>query len=89
MYIEFNLPKQGQDSQYTCYALSEIQEEIQCWLAKYPVSYKQKTIKYKHRLTFEDDYNYTLFALTWNPKSWNQRHTWINFRVVSDLNNKI
>ena len=89
MYIEFKLPKKGQDSQYTYYALSEIQEEIQDWLKKYPVPHKQKTIKYKHRLTFEDDRNYTLFALTWNPKSWNQMHIWINFCVVSDLNNKI
>jgi len=88
MYIEFTLPQRGKDTQYTYYALAAIQEEIHDWLEKYPVQHRQKTIKYKHRLTFEDDSNYTLFMLTWNPKSWNQ-HSWINFRVVSDLNNKI
>jgi hypothetical protein len=89
MYIEFKLPQQGKDTQYTHYALSAIREEIHDWLEKYPVQHRQKTIKNKHRLTFEDDSNYTLFVLTWKPKSWNQIHSWINFRVVSDLNNKI
>lgn len=89
MYIEFTLPQQGKNTQYTYYALATIQEEIHNWLEKYPVAHKQKTIKYKHRLTFEDDHNYTLFVLTWNPKSWNQDHIWINFCVVSDPNNKI
>ena len=88
MYIEFSLPQSGKDNQYTYYALTIIREEIHSWLEKYPVSSKQKTIKNKHRLTFEDDRNYTLFVLTLNPKSWNQAHDWINFRVVSDLNNR-
>jgi hypothetical protein len=88
MYIEFSLPIPGQDTQYTYYALSVIREEIHDWLEKHPVPHKQKTIKYKHRLTFEDDCNYTLFSLTWNPKSWNRTHSWINFRVISDLNNR-
>jgi len=85
MYIEFDLPTNDRDSQHTYYALSVIREEIQDWLEKYPVESTQKTIKYKHRLAFNDDRNYTLFALTWNPKSWNQKYSWIQYRLIEPM----
>jgi hypothetical protein len=85
MYIEFDLPTNDRDSQHTYYALSVIREEIQDWLEKHPVESTQKTIKYKHRLAFNDDRNYTLFALTWNPKSWNQKYIWIQYRLIEPM----
>jgi hypothetical protein len=85
MYIEFALPTKDQDNQYTAYALSVIREEIHDWLQKYPVESTQKTIKYKHRLAFVNEQNYSLFALTWNPKSWNQQFSWIQYRFVEPM----
>lgn len=85
MYIEFELPTNDRDSQSTYYALSVIREEIHDWLEKHPVEATQKTIKYKHRLAFNDDRNYTLFALTWCPKSWNQRYSWIQYRLIEPM----
>ena len=85
MYIEFELPPNDRDSQATYYALSVIREEIHDWLKKHPVLSTQKTIKYKHRLAFEDERNYTLFALTWNPKSWNQKYNWIQYRLIEPM----
>lgn len=85
MYIEFDLPTNDRDSQLTYYALSVIREEIQDWLEKHPVESTQKTIKYKHRLAFNDNRNYTLFALTWNPKSWNQKYSWIQYRLIEPM----
>jgi hypothetical protein len=85
MYIEFDLPTNDRDSQHTYYALSVIREEIQDWLEKHPVESTQKTIKYKHRLAFNDNRNYTLFALTWNPKSWNQKYSWIQYRLIEPM----
>ena len=84
MYIEFRLPS-GAGGQTAAYALSVICEEIHDWLEKHPVESTQKTIKYKHRLAFNDDRNYTLFALTWNPKSWNQKHSWIQYRLIEPM----
>lgn len=85
MYIEFSLPTNDRDSQATYYALSVIRDEIHDWLEKHPVPSTQKTIKYKHRLAFEDERNYILFALTWNPKSWNQKYSWIQYRLIEPM----
>ena len=85
MYIEFDLPANNPDSQYTYYALSVIREEIHDWLEKYPVRSTQKTIKYKHRLAFEDERNYTVFAMTWIPKPWNKHISWMQYRLIDPM----
>ena len=85
MYIEFELPSDDRNSQAAAYALSIIREEIHDWLQKHPVESTQKTIKYKHRLAFNDDQNYTLFALTWIPKSWNRQYSWIQYRLIEPM----
>ena len=68
---------------------SAIEASILLWAHKYEIpssDYSQKTIKYTHRVTFDNDEFYTFFTLTWNPQ---QSNVLRQFRIVSDLNNKI
>ena len=62
MFIEFQLP---QDESYG-YVLQSIRLNIVDWATRYNIPYTQKTIKYTHRLAFDRDQYYTIFATTWN-----------------------
>ena len=84
MYIEFRLP-QGAGGQTAYHALSVIQKEIQEWLDRHSVTATQKTIKYTHRLAFNDDRHYTLFALTWNPKQSDKYPSWLNYHLIEPM----
>jgi hypothetical protein len=86
VYIEFTLP-QGAGGLTAGHALGTVHKQLATWANKYDVNYKTKTIKYKLRVTFDSDDTYTLFGLTWilDPK----HPSWTNYRVISDLNNKI
>ena len=86
MYIEFQLPS-GAGGQTANYALGSVQNKLSEWAVKYNIKYRQKIIKYTLRVTFDSDQSYTLFAMTWvaDPK----RPSWTNYRLVTDLNNKI
>ena len=64
MYITFTLP---QDESYG-YVLNLVRLEIVDWSTKYNIPYTQKTIKYTHRLAFDQNRFYTVFATTWNSK---------------------
>ena len=64
MYIEFTLPR---DESYGV-MLNLIRLDIVDWSTRYNIPYTQKTIKYTHRLAFEQDQYYTLFATTWTSK---------------------
>ena len=64
MFIEFELP---QDESYG-YVLNLIRLDIVDWSTRYNIPYTQKTIKYTHRLAFDKDQYYTIFATTWNSK---------------------
>ena len=86
MYIEFTLP-QGAGGLTAGYALSTVCKQLATWAAKYDIKYKTKTIKYKLRVTFDSDDSYTLFGLTWILDS--KHPSWTNYRLISDLNNKI
>lgn len=66
--------------------LYAIRDALLAWSTKHNIPYKQKTIKYTHRVTFDNDEFYTFFTLTWNPQ---ESHVLRQFRIVSDLNNKI
>jgi hypothetical protein len=66
MYIVFRLPR-GANGQTAGFVLWHIKKEIDDWAQRYGVKYTQKTIKYDHRLAFDDDETYTLFSMTWNP----------------------
>ena len=62
MFVEFKLP---QDESYG-YVLNLIRLDIVDWATRYNIPYTQKTIKYTHRLAFDQDSYYTVFATTWN-----------------------
>jgi hypothetical protein len=79
MYIEFNLS--------SGHAATVIDDHLRAWSEQYKILYKTKVVKYKKRVTFENDTYYSLFALTWNPD--NKLYVLGRWRIVSDLNNKI
>ena len=65
MFIEFELP---QDNSYGI-VLNYIKLDIVDWASRYNIPYTQKTYKYTHRLAFDQDKHYTIFATTWNSKT--------------------
>ena len=84
MYIEFRLPR-GASGQTAYYALSVVQKEIDAWLDRHQVPATQKTIKYTHRLAFNDNRHYTLFALTWNPKTQDKYPDWLQYHLIEPM----
>ena len=87
MYIEFRLPRGAGGPDQASHALSIVQKKLVLWAARYEVEYRTKVFKYTLRVTFDSDESYTLFALTWVP---DPRHpSWTNYRLITDLNNKI
>jgi hypothetical protein len=88
MYIEFDLlpDTEGLTRYAARVALSTIQSEMNSWGKQYGILYREKTIKFKHRVTFDQDQTYSFWAMTWNPE---QTQTLAQYRIVSDLNNKI
>jgi PhoPQ-activated pathogenicity-related protein len=83
MYIEFRLPQQPISAGWTLKAIKQL---VAAWAEKYQIEYTQKTIKYTHRVAFDDDRHYSLFSLTWSPPSdWRLPSPCI----IQDLNNKI
>ena len=64
MFIEFEL---RQTHNYN-YDLNLIKLDIAEWANRYGIPYTQKTIKYTHRLAFDQDRFYTVFATTWNSE---------------------
>lgn len=79
MYIEFRLP-QGAGAGY---ALSIIKQEVEKWAERYQVKYTQKTIKYTHRVAFDQDEYYSLFSMTWNPENINKYPSWLSFSIMN------
>ena len=81
MYIEFDLPALGYYG-----ARGIIEQAIAQWHERYGIQYRKKPVKQKLRITFDQDDSYTFWAMTWNP----QQHELLSqYRIVSDLNNKI
>ena len=64
MFVEFELP---QDESYG-FVLNLIRLDIAEWANRYAIPYTQKTIKYTHRLAFDQDRFYTVFATTWHSE---------------------
>jgi len=83
MYIEFALPMDGPGSKRPGLANAWINQEMQAWSDRYKIPYNTKVVKLKKRITFDDDRHYEFFAISWNPS----RH-WLNYRIITDLNNK-
>lgn len=86
MYIEFSLPT-GAAGMAAGHANHIIGKELAAWSEKYQIPYVTKNVKYTKRVTFEDDYHYSLFAMTWNTDQ--KYHALGRWRIISDLNNKI
>jgi hypothetical protein len=88
MYIEFDLlPDVDMAPGHRATAnLRIVQEHMLIWGKRYGIPYREKTIKYTHRVTFDQDQTYSFWAMTWNPK---QHKILAQYRIVSDLNNKI
>ena len=70
MYIEFALP---QDESYG-FVLNLIRIDIVDWATRYNIPYTQKTVKYTHRLAFNDERHYSLFSMTWQG---------VDYRIVN------
>ena len=62
MYIEFQLPKDGG---YTA-TLGAYKIAVARWASRQNIDYADKTIKFRYRVTFDQDEYYTVFALTWD-----------------------
>jgi len=78
MLIEFYLPR-GESHLMAPAALYVLKLAIINWTSRYNVGYTEKTVKYTHRLCFEDDSHYTLFALTWD-------YNRVDWAIITDRN---
>jgi hypothetical protein len=77
MYIEFSLSddRPGPD-------LLLIRHQLVKWADQNgQINYKEKTIKHKHRVTFDDEKLYTYFAITWNPAQYHQ----LKFQLIEPM----
>jgi hypothetical protein len=78
VYIEFSLPH-GISTRVIANA---IQAEVDTWAEQYQIpasAYSQKTIKYTHRLGFNDEKYFSLFSMTWNK---------FDFQIVNIANER-
>lgn len=85
MYIEFTLPDHS--NQAASNALHIIKKAMQTWSQQYNIPYREKSIKYRYRITFDQDELYSFWAMTWNVDR--GFYATSRYRIVSDLNNKI
>lgn len=85
MYIEFQLPIHT-TSQGAARANQILTQALHAWSDQYSIPYIVKNHKLVKRITFDDDAQYSFFAMTWNvDKTYRFLARW---RIVSDLNNK-
>lgn len=77
MFVEFTLSDErpGPDLLLIRYRLVK-------WAEQYQIPYVEKTVKYTHRVCFDNDSEYTVFKLTWLPE-------WPKYKLVVDRNNRI
>lgn len=85
MLIEFQLPTGG-GGMATAHALGLIKQELRAWSKLYNIEYTEKTVRYTHRVCFDNDATYSFFAVTWRPKG--QPVYWLNFKIITDRNNR-
>ena len=79
MFIEFQLLDQPG------MALHLIKQELDRWGERYNNPYTSKTVKYTHRVCFEEDKLYDFFVMSWNPRGIDYLNRYV---VVSDRNNR-
>lgn len=78
MLVEFYLPR-GENRIWAPAALHTLKLAIIVWTSRYNVGYTEKTVKYTHRLCFEQEKDYTLFALTWD-------YNRVEWAIITDRN---
>jgi len=61
VYIEFELPTNGYHSMLAAHKMA-----VAAWAKKQEIKYVDKNIKFKYRVTFDQDEHYTIFTLTWD-----------------------
>lgn len=77
MFIEFELPPDLRNVM-----ADAIKAEIAIWADRHQVpdsAYSQKTIKYTHRLGFNNEKYFSLFSMTWDKFA---------FRIVNIVNER-
>ena len=79
MYIRFDVRFVGE--------LEDIKQEVQSWAKKYDIRYTSKTIKYHHRVGFDKDEHFSLFAMTWNPAEIELR-PWLRYQIIDIVNER-
>lgn len=84
MYIEFQLPT-GAGGMAAQYANGAIGRNLREWAERYDVAYTKKIHKWTVRVTFEDEKNYSLFAMTWNPQSEHMTNYLKKFKLVEPM----
>ncbi len=82
MYIRFRLPP-GSGQFHAGYALNIIKQAVEDWASRHDIKYTQKTIKLEHRVAFDHDETYTLFAMTWNPEHKGRFPSWLEYEMVN------
>ena len=85
MYIEFRLPTGagGQAAQYTNGVLTR---NLQEWSERQGIPFNKKIHKWTVRVTFDRDEHYSVFALTWNPKSRQLLSYLTDYRFIEPMN---
>lgn len=84
MFIEFQLPT-GSSGMAADMRLHTIKRELAKWSERYGIPYTSKTVKYTHRVCFEEDNLYNFFVMSWNPDGSDILN---RFVIVSDRNNR-
>jgi hypothetical protein len=87
MFIEFRLPSgpdMGNSGTAWYSALGSIRKQIGEWSQHHDnIPYRDKTIKYFYRVTFDNEHYYTLFAMTFRPGG--EQSFW-DFKIIQDRN---
>jgi hypothetical protein len=84
MFIEFQLPT-GSAGMAAGMMLQTIKRELVKWSECYNIPYTSKTVRYTHRVCFEQDSLYNFFVMSWNPHGSDILNRYV---VVSDRNNR-
>jgi hypothetical protein len=84
MFIEFQLPT-GSAGMAAGMMLQTIKRELAKWSERHNISYTSKTVRYTHRVCFDEDKMYDFFVMSWNPHGSDVLNRYV---VVSDRNNR-
>lgn len=83
MYIQFRLPT-GAGGMAAQHMAAMLDRALKAWSKEHDVKYNKKLVKYTVRVTFDDDRNYTLFALTWRPVG--EYKNWLDYEFIEPMN---